>query len=106
MIRKEIRQELIDKYLSLGRTYEYAETEIDEFLSDPSRSQKYLDMRKYVKSQQDASMGFENFLFYAGAFVFGLLGDFIFKYIASIQVSIEFKYLVFTSIIFHQQRLC
>ena len=82
---QEVRQQLIDKYLSLGRTQEYAEVEIDRFLNDPSRSQKFLEMRKYVKSQEDASMGFENFLLYGCAFIFGLLGDAIFKHLLSFQ---------------------
>lgn len=86
-IPQEVRQQLIDKYLSLGRTQEYAEVEIDRFLNDPCRSQKFLEMRKYVKSQEDASMGFENFLLYGCAFIFGLLGDAIFKHLLSFQVS-------------------
>jgi galactose-1-phosphate uridylyltransferase len=85
---QEVRQELIEKYLSLGRSQEYAETEIDKFLNDPSRSQKFLEMKKYVKSQEDASMGFENFLLYGGAFFVGLLGDAIFKYIVALQEEI------------------
>ena len=84
---KEVRQQLIEKYLSLGRSQEYAEVEIDNFLNDQSRSQKFLEMRKYVKSQQDASMGFENLFLYGGAFLFGLLGDAIFKFTVSYLVS-------------------
>jgi hypothetical protein len=82
---QEVRQQLIDKYLSLGRSQEYAEVEIDNFLNDPSRSRKFLEMKKYVKSQENASMGFENFFLYGGAFLVGLLGDGIFKYILSLQ---------------------
>mmetsp|Transcript_276 Transcript_276/g.367 ORF Transcript_276/g.367 Transcript_276/m.367 type:complete len:165 (-) Transcript_276:270-764(-) len=82
---QEVREQLIEKYLSLGRSQEYAEVEIDKFLNDPERSRKFLEMRKYVKSQKDASMGFENFFLYGSAFFFGLLGDMIFKYIQSIQ---------------------
>merc|ERR1712038_79686 len=74
---QEVREQLIEKYLSLGRTQEYAEEEIDKFLNDPDRSQKFLEMRKYVQSQKDASMGFENFLLYGGAFFVGLLGDMV-----------------------------
>ncbi len=82
-----MRQELVDKYLSLGRSQEYAEVEIDSFLNDPSRSQKFLEMRKYAKSQENASMGFEDFVLYGCAFLVGLLGDQIFKVLALQQVS-------------------
>jgi hypothetical protein len=82
---QEVKEQLIQKYLSLGRSQEYAEKEIDTFLNDKSRSQKFLEMRKYVKSQQNASLGFENFFFYGGAFFVGLLGDATFKYILQYQ---------------------
>lgn len=82
---QEVRQQLIEKYLSLGRSQEYAEVEIDNFLNDPDRSRKFLEMKKYVKSQKDASMGFENFFFYGGAFFVGLLGDAVFKNIQTFQ---------------------
>ena len=85
---KEVRQQLIEKYLSLGRSQEYAEVEIDNFLNDPERSRKFLEMKKYVKSQKDAAMGFENFFLYGAAFIIGLLGDAIFKYIQTYQVSL------------------
>jgi len=81
--KQEVREQLVEKYLSLGRSQEYAESEVDNFLNDPNRSQKFLEMRRYAKSQQDAAMGFENILMYGGAFFLGLLGDGIFKYFAA-----------------------
>jgi hypothetical protein len=38
-------------------------------------------MRKNVEAQKEASLGFENFLLYGGAFFVGLLGDAFFKHI-------------------------
>uniref|UniRef100_A0A7S2S5F0 Uncharacterized protein n=1 Tax=Eucampia antarctica TaxID=49252 RepID=A0A7S2S5F0_9STRA len=55
----EIRNELIEKYLSLGRSQEYAEAEVDEFLKDDKRSAKYLDLKRYARAE-GSLMGFEN----------------------------------------------
>jgi len=92
---QEVREQLVEKYLSLGRSQEYAESEVDNFLNDPNRSQKFLEMRRYAKSQQDAAMGFENILMYGGAFFLGLLGDGIFKYFAAYKVRLIVKIFLF-----------
>ena len=68
---EEVRQELIQKYISLGRTLEYAEKEVDQFLSDPERSQQFLDMRRYAKAQAN-DLGFESLFQIGGAFMLGL----------------------------------
>lgn len=54
----EIRNELIQKYLSIGRSQEYAEAEVDEFLRDEKRSAKYFDMKRYARTEGGV-MGFE-----------------------------------------------
>lgn len=54
----EIRNELIQKYLSFGRSQEHAEAEVDEFLRDEKRSAKYFDMKRYAR-KEGGVMGFE-----------------------------------------------
>lgn len=77
---QEVRAELVQKYLSLGRTQEYAEREVDEFLSDPERSQQFLEMRRYANAQAEELMGFEIWIQLFGAFALGLGGQSAFKY--------------------------
>uniref|UniRef100_A0A6U3RM51 Uncharacterized protein n=1 Tax=Ditylum brightwellii TaxID=49249 RepID=A0A6U3RM51_9STRA len=77
---QEVRAELVQKYLSLGRTQEYAEREVDEFLSDPERSQQFLEMRRYANAQAEELMGFEVWVQLFGAFALGLGGQSAFKY--------------------------
>ncbi len=72
--------ELIQKYLSAGKSREYAEEEVDKFLSDPDRSEKYLDMRRYAKAQANELMGFESVMVIGGAFFLGLFGQVGMKY--------------------------
>lgn len=50
---QDVRKELVQKYTSLGRSVEYAEAEVDEFLSDRERSQQFLEMRRYAQAQAD-----------------------------------------------------
>lgn len=45
-----LRADLIEQYLKLGRTREYAEKEVGEFLADPSRS------RTWVRAQEMQDM--------------------------------------------------
>ncbi|GMH54850.1 hypothetical protein TrRE_jg6885 [Triparma retinervis] len=49
---EEVRIELIEKYLELGRTQEFAENEVDNFLNDRERSEKFLDMRRIAKEAE------------------------------------------------------
>lgn len=80
---KEVRMELIQKYLSTGHDMELAEKEVDKFLSDPERSLQYLEMRDYAKSQNE--MGFETALTLGAAFVIGLVGNVGMKYFAALS---------------------
>jgi len=48
----EVRSELISKYLEIGRTREFAEGEVDTFLQDRERSEKFLDMRRIAKEAE------------------------------------------------------
>lgn len=78
----EVRQELIQKYLSSGRSMEYAEKEVDKFLSDPKRSAQFLEMRRYAKAQAN-DLGFEFIFQLGGAFAIGLIANVGVKYYAS-----------------------
>ncbi len=75
--------ELIQKYISAGKSREFAEEEVDEFLSDPERSEQFLDMRRYAKAQANELMGFETVFVIGGAFFLGLLGNVGVKYFAA-----------------------
>jgi len=75
---QEVRTELIEKYLSKGRDMEFAEKEVDKFLSDPERSLQYLEMRDYAKSQNE--LGFEGVAQLGAAFAIGLIGNVGVKY--------------------------
>lgn len=74
--------ELVAKYVSAGKSQEYAQQEVDKFLSDPERSEQFLDMRRYAKAQANELMGFESILVIFGAFFLGLSGNVLFKYIS------------------------
>jgi len=81
--QKEVTMELVAKYVSAGKSQEYAQQEVDKFLSDPERSEKYLDMRRYAKAQANELMGFESILVIGGAFALGLTGNVLIKYISA-----------------------
>lgn len=77
---EDVRMELVQKYVSAGKSPEYAEEEVDKFLSDPDRSEKYLEMRRYAKAQAEELMGFETVFVIGGAFFLGLMGNVGVKY--------------------------
>lgn len=80
---QEVKAELVAKYVAAGKSEEYAQQEVDKFLSDPDRSEKYLDMRRYAKAQADELMGFESIFVIGGAFFLGLGGNVLIKYISA-----------------------
>mmetsp|Transcript_3573 Transcript_3573/g.6086 ORF Transcript_3573/g.6086 Transcript_3573/m.6086 type:complete len:156 (-) Transcript_3573:209-676(-) len=72
-VNQEVREELIAKYMEMGKSRELAENEIDEFLQDPEQSRKYLEMRAYAQSQADL-LGPELYLQFFGYFMLGVIG--------------------------------
>lgn len=72
----EVRVELVQKYLDQGISQSKAEQEVDYFLSEPSRSRDYLEMRKYSQEQKDAGVGIDLFLAmqFIAAFAIGFMG--------------------------------
>uniref|UniRef100_A0A7R9WNW6 Uncharacterized protein n=1 Tax=Craspedostauros australis TaxID=1486917 RepID=A0A7R9WNW6_9STRA len=77
----EVRQELIQKYLDQGISAQEAEVEVDLFLSDQERSEKYLEMRAYSVAQAEA--GFETVLTLLAGFLIGFVGIVAPKYYAA-----------------------
>lgn len=85
---QEVRTELIQKYVELGNDEAVAEEEVDKFLSDPDQSEKFLEMRRYAKSQQeeiDSGLYFQ----LAGYFFIGLVFTVLPKYINAYKVSLK-----------------
>lgn len=68
---QQVRLEMVEKYVELGKTHAEAEVEVDKFLSDPEQSLQYLEMRRYAKSQE--LVGPELLFQLGGAFALGLI---------------------------------
>lgn len=71
-LMKEVRAELIQKYLERDITQEQAEMEVDVFLADKDRAEKYLEMRVYANAQTD-DLGIGLILQLLGGFFIGFL---------------------------------
>jgi len=65
-----IRKELIQKYISLGHSEEYATKEVNYFLEDSERSAQYVDMRRLAMARGN-DLGIEMFVQFAAAFLVG-----------------------------------
>lgn len=74
---QQVRLEMVEKYVELGKTYAEAEVEVDKFLSDPEQSLQYLEMRRYAKSQE--LVGPELLFQLGGAFALGLIATVVSK---------------------------
>mmetsp|Transcript_13258 Transcript_13258/g.31024 ORF Transcript_13258/g.31024 Transcript_13258/m.31024 type:complete len:171 (-) Transcript_13258:184-696(-) len=74
-LKDKARASLIQKYLDLGKTQEYAEEEVAAFLDDPERSTDYMMQFAFAEApgslKQDPNQMFQ----YAGIFVFGFFGS-------------------------------
>lgn len=66
---QQVRNEIVQKYVQLGKTLEEAQIDVDRFLADPEQSHPYLEMRRSAKSQE--LVGPELFLQLAGSFAIG-----------------------------------
>jgi hypothetical protein len=82
----EVRSELVQKYLDQGVSRTKAEREVDYFLSEPSRSRDYLEMRKYSQEQKEEGLGIDLFLSmqFLAAFALGFAGHGIHKAIEAV----------------------
>ncbi len=80
-----IREELIEKYIALGHSEEYAGREVAYFLEDSERSAQYLEMRKIAMARGN-DLGIEDIVQFAGAFLVGILGSWALSSLHQIQV--------------------
>ncbi len=55
---QQVRDEMLQKYISLGKSADRAEREVDAFLRDRERAQPFIEMRQYAKRKFD-DMGLE-----------------------------------------------
>ena len=79
--------ELIDKYLELGRSKEFAENEVDNFLADRERSEKFLDMRRIAKEAEIGAFSPQVGLQLGLAFILGLVLNVISRYWAAFSAA-------------------
>ena len=79
---EEIKQELLAKYAERGVSLAQAEQEIEVFLSDKERSEKYLEMRAIAQAKAD-DLGLGNGLELVLGFLVGFVGLGILKYFES-----------------------
>ena len=82
-----IRQELVAKYVKLGHTPEYAQTEVNFFLEDPERSAQYVEMRRVAMARGN-DLGIESFVQFAAAFLVGMAGSWMLNSWHAIQVRV------------------
>lgn len=82
---KTIRKELIEKYVSLGHSEDYAEREVNYFLEDSERSAQFVEMRR-VAMRRGNDLGIEDFVQFAAAFVVGMSGGWLMNYFHTLQV--------------------
>lgn len=69
---KRVREALVKKYLQIGKSLEYAESEVDEFLNDRERSEKFVKMRAFAVTSRE-SFTWEDGVQLAIAFIFGAM---------------------------------
>lgn len=69
-----IRKELIQKYITLGHSEEYATREVNYFLEDAERSKQYVEMRRIAMARGN-DLGIENIVQFAAAFLVGMVGS-------------------------------
>ena len=80
-----IRNELIQKYINLGHSEDYATNEVNYFLEDPERSAQYVEMRRIAMARGN-DLGIEMWVQFGGAFLFGWLISWAVNYFPTLQV--------------------
>lgn len=69
-----IRGELVQKYIALGHSEEYAAREVNYFLEDSGRSREFVEMRRVAMARGN-DLGIETTVQFAAAFFVGWLGS-------------------------------
>lgn len=80
-----IRKELIQKYITLGHSEEYASREVNYFLEDAERSKQYVEMRRIAMARGN-DLGIENVVQFAAAFLVGMVGSWALDSLHTLQV--------------------
>lgn len=83
---QQVRSEMLAKYISLGKSAEQAEKEVDEFLHDRERAQPFVEMRQYAKRKFD-DMGLEIVFQTSFIFLFCLFATLGLQYYSAYMVS-------------------
>jgi hypothetical protein len=83
---QQVRSEMLAKYISLGKSSEQAEKEVDEFLHDRERAQPFVEMRQYAKRKFD-DMGLEIVFQTSFIFLFCLFATLGLQYYSAYMVS-------------------
>lgn len=79
-----IRKELIQKYINLGHSEDYATNEVNYFLEDSERSAQYVEMRRIAMARGN-DLGIETWVQFGGAFLFGWLVSWFVNYLPILQ---------------------
>jgi hypothetical protein len=80
-----IRGELVQKYIVLGHSEEYAAREVNYFLEDSERSKQYVEMRRIAMARGN-DLGIENYVQFIAAFLVGMLCNWVLNSWHAVQV--------------------
>ncbi|KAL7453084.1 hypothetical protein ACHAWC_006229 [Mediolabrus comicus] len=78
-----IREELVQKYISLGHSEDYATNEVNYFLEDSERSAQYVEMRRIAMARGN-DLGIETWVQFGAAFLVGWLVSWIANYLPTL----------------------
>lgn len=78
-----IRKELVQKYISLGHSEDYATKEVNYFLEDSERSAQYVEMRRIAMARGN-DLGIETWVQFGAAFLVGWLVSWIVNYLPTL----------------------
>jgi hypothetical protein len=79
-----IRGELVQKYIALGHSEEYAVREVSYFLEDAERSKQYVEMRRIAMARGN-DLGIEDYVPFIAAFLVGMLGSWVLNSLQAIH---------------------
>ena len=79
-----IRGELVQKYIALGHSEEYAVREVNYFLEDAERSKQYVEMRRIAMARGN-DLGIEDYVPFIAAFLVGMLGSWVLNSLQAIH---------------------
>jgi hypothetical protein len=86
---KKVRRELVQKYVGMGKSAEFAEREVDAFLSDPNKAQPFLEMRLTALKKAYDDMGLGILVQTVTIFFFCLFATIGLQYYTAYKVSVS-----------------